>query len=208
LEAAARGILFVLSAPSGTGKSTLVKRLVAEDDRMTFSISYTTRPRREGELDGREYHFVDDPTFDRMIERDELLEWANVFGRRYGTGRAATRAALASGRDLLLDVDVQGGRSVRASGEVSVSVFVMPPSFSALEARLRERRTDSEAQIARRLALAHTETQEADRYDYVVVNDDLERAAEDLRAIVRAERLRSSRRKAQTQRIVATFPRT
>ena len=201
-----RGILFVLSAPSGTGKSTLVRRLVQGDGQMMFSVSYTTRSRREGEENGREYHFVDDAEFDRMRARDELLEWANVFGKRYGTGREATRSALAAGRDLLLDIDVQGGKSVRGSGVPAVSVFVMPPDFAALESRLRARRTEAEAEVARRLALARVEAQDASSYDYLVVNDDLDRATEDLRAIVRAERLRASRRTGEAGRIVATFP--
>ncbi len=206
MEPSARGILFVLSAPSGTGKSTLVRRLVEGDERMTFSVSYTTRGRREGELDGREYHFVDDTRFDAMLAEDELLEWAHVFGKRYGTGRAATRASLDTGRDLLLDVDVQGGRSVRASGAAAVSVFVMPPDFDTLASRLKARRTDSDAEVARRLALAREEAEDALNYDYVVVNDDLDRATDELRAIVRAERLRAFRTAGATRRIVATFP--
>lgn len=173
---------------------------------MAFSVSYTTRARREGELDGREYHFVDDAMFDRMVAKDELLEWAHVFGKRYGTGRSATEEVLAAGRDLLLDVDVQGGKSVRASGAAAVSVFVMPPDFGTLQARLRARRTDPEAEIARRLSLARTEAQDASNYDYIVVNADLERATADLRAIVCAERLRAFRRTGEAGRIVATFP--
>jgi guanylate kinase len=134
-----RGILFVISAPSGTGKSTLARKVLESTPELEFSVSYTTRPRREAEVDGREYHFVDRARFDAMIGAGEFLEWAEVFGQRYGTGREPTRGALSEGRDLLLDIDVQGARQVRRSGQAAVFVFVMPPDFATLEARLRAR---------------------------------------------------------------------
>ena len=201
-----RGILFVLSAPSGTGKSSLARELLAGDPRLAFSVSYTTRGMREGERDGREYHFVDDAAFDSMVERGDLLEWAHVFGKRYGTGRAVTEARLGEGCDLLLDIDVQGARQVRRSGAQAVFVFVLPPDFASLENRLRSRGTEGEADVERRLAQARGEAEEFPGYDYLVVNDDLDRACDDLRAVVRAERLRTARRDGDARRIVATFP--
>lgn len=200
------GVLFVLSAPSGTGKSTLARGLLAAEPALAFSVSFTTRPPRAGEHDGRDYHFVDDATFDRMVERGGLLEWATVFGKRYGTGRAATAERLAEGRDLLLDIDVQGAAQVRRSGIEAVFVFVLPPDFATLEARLRARGTEREGDVARRLAVARAEAEEFPSYDYLLVNDDRERACADLSAIVHVERLRVGRRTEEARRIVATFP--
>ena len=201
------GVLFVLSAPSGTGKSSLCRRLIEEVPGLAFSISYTTRHRRAGEENGKQYWFVDDDRFDAMMAEDAFLEWAEVFGRRYGTGRAATAEALRSGRDLLLDIDVQGARQVRDGEEDAVSVFLLPPDFGTLEARLRSRQSEAEGEVARRLALAGLEAEEFSRYDYLVINDDLERATADLAAIVRAERRRTERRRAEAARILQTFPR-
>ncbi len=202
----APGILLVLSAPSGTGKSSLAQRLLTADPEVEFSVSYTTRPRREGERDGREYHFVDDVRFDAMVANGDFLEWAHVFGKRYGTGREATRGALARGRDVLLDIDVQGARQIRSSGVDAVFVFVLPPDFDTLEGRLRARRTEGEADLAQRLRVARQEAQEYPRYDYLVINGDLERALDEIRSIVRAERQKVARRRGEAQRIVATFP--
>ncbi len=201
-----RGTLFVISAPSGTGKSSLARGLLARVEGLEFSVSYTTRPRRAGEEDGREYHFVPDERFDAMIAAGGFLEWAEVFGRRYGTGRGATEAALASGRDILLDIDVQGARKVRDSRFEAVFVFVLPPDFPALVKRLRSRGSEDEAQIARRLSRARQEAEEYRHYDYVVINDDLERAVGDLCSIVQAERQRTSRLEREADRILATFP--
>lgn len=205
-EEASPGVLFVLSAPSGTGKSSLCRRLIEEVPGLAFSISYTTRHRRAGEENGKQYWFVDDERFDAMIAEDAFLEWAEVFGHRYGTGRAATGQALHQGRDLLLDIDVQGARQVRAGEEDAVSVFLLPPDFATLEARLRSRRSEDDVEVARRLALAGAEAREFAHYDYLVVNDDLERATAELAAIVRAERRRTPRRRADAARILSTFP--
>src|SRR5262249_40999864 len=142
------GTLFVISAPSGTGKSTLARRLVAELPALLFSVSYTTRPRRTGEDNGREYHFVDDAGFDAMIAGNGFLEWARVFDRRYGTGREATAAALAAGESLLLDIDVQGARQVKASGLDAVSIFILPPDFAALKERLLGRGSEDPGTLA------------------------------------------------------------
>jgi len=196
----------VISAPSGTGKSTLVRRLVDESDGLAFSVSYTTRPKRTGERDGREYHFVDDRRFDSLVSNGDLLEWAWVYERRYGTGRAETDSALAAGVDLVLDLDVQGAKQVRESGIPSVGVFVLPPDFGSLRERLRGRGSDSEEQISRRLDLARVEAAEFVHYDYLLVNDDLDRAARELRAIVDAERLRVGRRAEAARTVLETFP--
>jgi len=201
-----RGILFVLSAPSGTGKSSLAGRVVSAVPGLVFSVSYTTRQRRSGEVEGREYHFVDDSAFDSMVERDELLEWARVHDRRYGTGRAATERALAEGKDLLLDIDVQGARQVRASEAGSVSVFLLPPDFATLERRLRARASDTPEQVDHRLAVARREAEDFRRYDYLVLNEDLDRAVESVASIVRAERSRVARNLAVGEGIVRTFP--
>jgi guanylate kinase len=201
-----RGILFVVSAPSGAGKSTLVRRLLEEVPGLEFSVSYTTRPRRPGEREGREYHFVSDARFDAMLAEDGFLEWARVFDRRYGTGRAETERVLVEGRDLVLDIDVQGAAQVRARGVEPVCIFVMPPDYASLEARLRDRGSEDPKQLRRRLSQARREVEGYTRYDYLVVNDDLDRAAEELTAIVEAQRCRVSTRRAHAERILATFP--
>ena len=202
-----RGTLFVLSAPSGTGKSSLCHRLVEDVDGLRFSVSYTTRHRRAGEENGRQYWFVDDRRFDEMAARDTFLEWARVFGQRYGTSRQDTDEALAEGVDLLLDIDVQGAEQVRRQEPDAVFVFILPPDFGTLERRLRARQSEDEAQVAARLAVARREAEEVSRYDYVVINDDLERAVAELVAIVRAERCRQSRRRSRVGRILDSFPR-
>ncbi len=207
MQARRRGILFVLSAPSGTGKSSLARRLLREVEGLEFSISYTTRPRRADETDGREYHFVSRETFERMVAQGEFLEWAEVYGHLYGTGRTATEAALAAGLDLLLDIDTQGARQVCRAGVESVGIFVLPPDFATLQARLRARRTEGPEALARRLARAREEAAEYSRYDYVVVNEELDAAVRKLAAIVRAERCRTSRQRGEAERILATFPR-
>jgi guanylate kinase len=202
----ARGRLFVLSAPSGSGKSSLVREVLASTPGLRFSVSYTTRPIRAGEADGREYHFVSDDEFDRMVAAGGFLEWAGVFGQRYGTGREATEEVLAAGDDLLLDIDVQGARQVRNSGVGAVFIFVLPPDFSTLEHRLRSRGSESDAQLGQRLRKARREAEEYASYDYMLVNDDLARCADALRCVLIAERLRVSRAGGEAERILATFP--
>lgn len=203
-----RGLLFVVSAPSGTGKTTVVERLVGVSPGLEQSRSYTSRPVRAGERDGVDYNFVSRETFDAMVARGEFLEWADVFGNRYGTGRAATESRLAAGTDLVLVIDVQGARQVRERTTGAVSVFVLPPSFEVLERRLRDRCRDPEEVIARRLATARSEISALDSYDYVVVNDDLDRCVGELRAIVLAERARLARRRRAVEPIVRTFERS
>jgi guanylate kinase len=189
-----RGLLLVVSAPSGTGKTTVVERLVERCPDLARSRSYTSRPARAGERDGVDYNFVDRPAFEATAARGGFLEWADVFGNLYGTGRAETEAILAQGLDVVLVIDVQGARQVRSRMPEAVGVFLLPPSFPILESRLRGRCQDDEAAIGRRLATARAEISALAEYDYVVVNDDLERCVGELCAIVTAERARRTRR--------------
>jgi guanylate kinase len=198
------GLLLVVSAPSGAGKTTLVDALVARCPGLERSRSYTSRAARPGERDGVDYNFVSRQTFEDMAGRDEFLEWAEVFGNLYGTARADTAAARDRGMDVVLVIDVQGAEQVRQRAEV-VSVFVLPPSFDALDARLRSRSQDPEEAIGRRLATARSEVLAVDDYDYVVVNDELERCVDELEAIVRAERARRLRRTSVIGAILKTF---
>jgi len=201
-----RGTLFVISAPSGTGKSTLARRLLESVPRLAFSVSCTTRPRRAGEENGREYEFIDDARFDAIVAGAGFLEWARVFDHKYGTCLAATEAVLASGTNLLLDVDVQGARQVRASGLDAVSVFILPPDYASLAERLTRRGSEDASALSLRLREARREALEYDRFDYVVVNADLEDASSELAAIVRAESARTARRQDRVRRILSTFP--
>jgi guanylate kinase len=206
MAAREKGTLFVISAPSGTGKTTLARRVLESVPGLGFSVSYTTRPRRAGEESGREYHFVDDPRFDAMVASGGFLEWAHVFGHRYGTGREATEAALQGGTDLLLDIDVQGARQLRAAGLDAVSVFILPPDFETLASRLRLRASEDEHALRGRLGKARDEAMEYDQFDYTVVNAEVEEASQELIAIVRAERARTARRRGTAAEIVSTFP--
>lgn len=192
---ARRGLLIILSSPSGAGKSTLSRRLLAWDPDIRFSVSATTRPPRAGEVDGREYHFRARAEFEAMVAAGEMLEHAEVFGNFYGTPRAPIAAALEAGQDTLFDIDWQGGQQVRNSslGKDVVSVFVLPPSIAALEQRLRGRGQDSDAVIAGRMQKSRDEISHWAEYDYVLVNDDLERTDAALRGIIQTERLRRER---------------
>lgn len=186
-----RGLLIVLSSPSGAGKSTISRMLLDSDPQTTISVSATTRPMRNTERQGVHYHFVDDVGFDRMIERNEFIEWAPVFGYRYGTPAAPVKAALKAGKDIIFDVDWQGRQQIHAQmGEDMVQIFLLPPSMQELERRLRSRRTDSEQVIDRRLAMARTEIEHWPEYDYVLVNERMEECLEQVQAIIRAERLK------------------
>jgi guanylate kinase len=198
-------MLMVVSAPSGTGKTTVAERLVSAADGIVRSRSFTSRPARAGEIDGVDYNFVSRAAFEAMAARGEFLEWADVFGNLYGTGRRQTEALIAAGQDVLLVIDVQGARQVRSVVAELVSVFVLPPSFAALEARLRGRSQDGTAAIERRLRTAREEISAVSEYDYVIVNDDLERCVGDISAIIRAERLRRLRRAAVIEPIARTF---
>ena len=190
---ARRGIMLVLSSPSGAGKTTIASRLL-KDPGVEISISHTTRMKRKGEKDGKDYHFVDRETFTRMRDQDAFLEWAVVFDNYYGTTRKPVEEALAAGRDVLFDVDWQGARKLREFAQDDVvAVFILPPSAAALEERLRARAEDSEDVVVRRMRGASNEIQHWDEYDYVVVNDDIEQSVTAVRAILAAERLRRTR---------------
>ncbi len=190
-----RGILFVLSSPSGAGKTTMARRLLAAEPQMAVSVSATTRAKRPGEVDGIDYHFRTEVQFERMVEAGEFLEWAHVFGNRYGTPRAAVETALRMGRDVLFDVDWQGTQQLAQSmGDDVVSIFLLPPTMAELERRLRARRTDSEEVIEGRMARAAAEISHWPEYDYVLVNEDMHDCFEQIHIIVHAERLRRPRR--------------
>ena len=200
-----KGLLFVVSAPSGTGKTTVVEELVKIVPGLELSRSYTSRPRRSNETDGVDYNFVSREDFEQRIFRGEFLEHADVFGNYYGTCRVETERRLASGRDLMLVIDVQGARQVRSQLPATVGVFVMPPSFEILERRLRQRSQDTEAAMTRRLATARSEVSAWEEYDYVVINDELGRCVKELAGIVLAERSRRHRRDHDVLPIIKTF---
>ena len=200
-----RGLMFVVSAPSGTGKTTVVERLVQVVPDLALSRSYTSRVMRAGEADGVDYNFITRAQFEAMIAGREFLEWADVFGNYYGTCAADAERALAAGRDLVLVIDVQGARQVRACCAGTIGVFVLPPSFEVLERRLRGRSKDSEEAIRRRLATAREEIAAVEEYEYVVVNDELDACVERLRAIVLAERSRRAAMAAAVAEIAGSF---
>src|ERR1700687_2283707 len=202
----AHGLLFIVSAPSGAGKTTLVERVVDETPHLKMSRSYTSRPARQGEIDGVDYNFVERPRFEAMVAAGEFLEWADVFGNLYGTSDVDTRRVLEAGEDVVLVIDVQGARQeLRRGGVEAVTVFVMPPSYAALERRLRGRSKDSEEAIQRRLEVAREEVASFEEYDFIVINDELPSAAHRLRAIVLAERARLKRMRGIAETIGRTF---
>jgi guanylate kinase len=204
-DRAARGLLFIVSAPSGTGKTTLVERLVQRVPNLRMSRSYTCRAARNGETDGVDYNFISRERFEQMIADGEFLEYADVFGNYYGTCAADTEATLAGGQDLVLVIDVQGARQVRNRGLDTVGIFILPPSAAILEQRLRGRSKDSEEQIRRRLQVAAAEVAECVTYEYVVINDEVDAAVDRLRAIVLAERARTKPMRTAAETIVSTF---
>jgi guanylate kinase len=199
------GLLLVVSAPSATGKTTVVEQLVQVLPGLRMSRSYTSRPARPGEEDGLDYNFITRDAFEAMIARDAFLEWADVFGHYYGTGKEETQARLAAGEDLVLVIDVQGARQVRERVPETVAVFMLPPSFEVLEQRLRKRSKDPEPEMLRRLETARREVDAVASYDYVVVNDLLERCVGELAGIVVAERAKLARRRASIDPIIETF---
>jgi guanylate kinase len=198
-----RGLLFVITAPSGAGKSSLIAATLADDPLLRLSISYTTRKPRPGEQEGREYHFVAQSEFDAMLARGEFLEAATVHGNSYGTSQRVIEAALDAGNDLILEIDWQGAQQVRRLYRDCIGIFILPPSFEELERRLRKRAQDDDAVIQRRLANARDEITHASEFDYVIINKDFDDAKRDLAAIVRAARLRSARQLGQHPRIFA-----
>jgi guanylate kinase len=203
-----RGDLFIVSSPSGAGKTTLIRR-VLEDPRigatLHFSVSHTTRPPRPGERDGVEYHFVDEAAFRAIEERGGFLEWAVVHGNLYGTSRAEVEPCLEKGLDVLLDIDVQGARQVRSHVPEAVKVIVFPPSREVLEARLKARASDAPEDVRRRLAAARKEMEEWGEYDYAIINEDLGAAVDELRSILVARRAGKGRRRERLESILRSF---
>ena len=183
-----RGVPFVVAAPSGTGKTTVCRRVVQNDPLVEFSVSHTTRPRRDGEVEGVDYHFVTQERFQEMVREDAFLEWAEYDGNHYGTSWASIEQPLGRGRDVLLEIEVQGAAQVRERRSDARFIFLLPPSMEALEERLRARSTDTPERIGRRLALAARELEEIRRFDYAVVNDDLARCVAEVCEILRGER--------------------
>ena len=195
-----RGFMLVLSSPSGAGKTSIARQLLADDANLTLSVSATTRSARANEVDGRDYHFVDQARFDAMIAADEFLEYATVFDNSYGTPKADVMAVLEAGGDVLFDIDWQGTQQVaNAAGDDLVSVFILPPSRAALQARLESRAQDSEEVVEARMAKASDEISHYREYDYIIVNDDLDNSIGAVRAILAAERLRRDRQVGMTE---------
>jgi guanylate kinase len=188
-----KGMLLIISGPSGTGKGTLLKRLMECDPSIAFSCSVTTRPQRPGEIEGVHYHFVDDAEYDRLVAEDAFLEHATVHGHRYGTLRRQVEDMLAANKNVLLDIDPQGALAVMGKTQDYVSIFILPPNFNALRVRLHTRNTDDPVEIERRLNNARREVLSVDKYQYAVINDDLELAACQLQSIVNAEKQRTIR---------------
>lgn len=200
-----RSRIFIVSGPSGSGKSTLVETLLREVPGTMFSVSYTTRPPRAGEQEGREYHFVERGAFEAMVARNEFLEWANVYGFFYGTHQRYVALAQERRKDLVLDIDVQGARQVKQRIPEAIAIFLVPPSRQELERRIRSRGLDAEEAIRRRLEQARVEIENCRGYDYIVINEDLAQAKAEVRAIALAERCRSGAWDGRIQQILESF---
>ncbi|MDX6693817.1 MAG: guanylate kinase [Blastocatellia bacterium] len=201
----ARGMLVVVSSPSGGGKGTLIRRVLKSVPDLGYSVSFTTRPRREGEVHGQHYFFVSPAEFEKLVGAGEFLEWAYVHGNRYGTSRMQVARELAEGRDIILEIDVQGAANVRQLEINAIGVFILPPSFEVLRARLIARGSENPADLAVRLRNARGEVERYTEFEYVVINDDAERAAGQLAAIIYAERARRERQEQAAQQVLSTF---
>jgi len=198
-------MLVVVSSPSGGGKGTLIDRVLKTVPGVSYSVSYTTRAPRGTEENGREYFFVDEPAFRQMIERGEFLEWANVYGHLYGTSSAQVERERAAGRDIILEIDVQGADSIRHKVAEGVSIFILPPSFELLRGRLVTRGTDSAADLERRLKGAPAEVAQYENFDYVILNDDINRASQQLASVIYAERARRERQEVSLRNALEDF---
>ena len=201
-----KGILFIISSPSGGGKGTLIKRLRETVPGVGYSVSWTTRAPRPGEVDGVNYRFVSEEEFARKRQANGFLEWAVVHGNLYGTVRAAVREEMARGRDIILEIDVQGARAVRKAMRSVVSVFILPPSFEILRERLTARMTERPEELELRLANARGEVEQYRHFDYIILNDEVERAGSQLASVVWAERARRKRQEWLARRVLETFP--
>lgn len=200
------GVLFVVSSPSGGGKGTLIHRVLKSVRGLSYSVSYTTRAPRNGEVDGVDYFFVSTERFEELVAAGEFLEWARVHSNFYGTSREQVSREMAAGSDIILEVDVQGAASVRKILTDSVSIFILPPSFAVLRQRLIARGTDSPMELELRLRNAPIELRQYETFDYVIINDELDRAASQLAAIVYAERARRERQEQEIRKVADTFP--
>ncbi|MDR3428802.1 guanylate kinase [Silvimonas sp.] len=201
----AKGTIFVVTAPSGAGKTTLVAALLAADQQIQLSVSYTSRPARAGEVDGKDYHFVDRAEFERMIAAGDFVEWAEVYGNYYGTSKQWLESVIDDGRDILLEIDWQGAQQVHKLFAESVGVFVLPPSIETLEARLRARGKDPEEAIQRRMSKAREEMGHVGEAQYVIINEHIDDAVRDIISVVRAERLRGERQAIRHAELVASL---
>lgn len=200
-----RGNVLILSAPSGSGKTSLAHRVLPRFEDLRFSVSHTTRSRRQGEQNGKEYFFITADEFEAMVRQDEFLEWAKVYGNYYGTSRQFVETLIEQGIDVLLDIDIQGARKVKELIPEAVMIFVMPPSFEVLESRLRGRGLDDEDVIEHRLQIARDEIKYYRMYDFVIINRDLERSVAELQSVITATRCRIERRRMRAEEIVKTF---
>ncbi len=203
---AVRGILFVVSSPSGGGKGTLIRRVLNNVPHLSYSVSYTTRTPRNGEIDGREYFFVNPERFEQMVAANEFLEWARVHGNYYGTSARQVSLEVDEGRDIILEVDVQGADSIRRLVTDSVSIFILPPSYDVLRKRLMSRGTDSAEELQLRLRNAPEEISHYVAFDFVIINDDADHASAQLASIINAERARRSRQELHVKQVLSTFP--
>jgi guanylate kinase len=200
-----RGILFVISSPSGGGKGTIIRRVLDDVRDLSYSVSFTTRAPRQGEVDGREYFFVTQPVFERMVAEGEFLEWACVHGNLYGTAKRQVAEETAAGTDIVLEVDVQGAASVRQLALDSVSIFILPPSYEVLRERLIARGTDGPEELEMRLRSAPEELRQYEAFDYVIINEEIDRAASQLAAIIHAERTRRVRQEPLVRAVIRRF---
>jgi guanylate kinase len=201
-----RGVLVVVSSPSGGGKGTLIRRALKLVPDLGYSVSFTTRQRREGEVNGRDYFFISLEQFHAMIEANEFIEWAVVHGNYYGTGRKQVEAELAFGRDIILEIDVQGAANIRTFTDKAVQIFILPPTYEVLKKRLIGRGSETPSDLELRLKNARTEVKHFRDFDYVIINDDADVAAGQLATIILAERMRSQRQASAAQSVIATFP--
>jgi guanylate kinase len=200
-----KGILFIITSPSGGGKGTLIKEILRTMENISYSVSFTTRKMREGEVHGKDYFFVSPDEFESLVRQGDFLEYANVHGNFYGTLQRQVKMETESGRDIILEIDVQGAESVKAKMPEAVSVFILPPSFEVLRNRLISRRTESEADLQIRLKNAKTEVKYYKQFDYVIINEEKTKAVENLRSVIAAERLRSVRQTEDVESIINSF---